>query len=50
MSPSQGRITAARQRMIQAADRRDARGSNEAWQEWQQAAADYWVLKHPELA
>ena len=45
-----GAIKAARQRMLDADGRKNARGNaKEAWDKWQRAAVDYWELLHADL-
>lgn len=43
-------LDTALRRMLDADDAKNATSSNDDWATWQQAAADYWVLRHPELA
>ncbi len=44
-------VDVAFQRMLEADDRKNADPrNNEAWDAWQRAATDYWVLRHPDLA
>ena len=51
VTPRPSPIDAAFRRMLDADDRKNAdRTDNEAWDAWQRAATDYWVLRHPEIA
>lgn len=40
----------ARQRMLDPHTVMDTLPDNDGWIAWQQAAADYWVALHPEVA
>jgi hypothetical protein len=43
-------LDTALRRMLDADDAENTTHSNDDWAAWQQAAADYWVLRHPDLA
>jgi hypothetical protein len=50
MSRTDSPAERALRRMLEADQVKDTGRGNGAWEEWQRAAADYWVLLHPELA